>query len=79
MLEFTAVRIACNSQYGSHVTKNTTLRKYCTTTAPVYSMHHILLTGLFPVGEEDEVSIKEVEDMIASALEFTGEIHVSTL
>lgn len=46
-------------------------------TAPVYSMHHILLTGLFSVGEEDEVSIKEVEDMIASALEFTGEIHVS--
>lgn len=45
--------------------------------APVYRMHHILLTGLFSVGEEDEVSIKEVEDMIASALEFTGEIHVS--
>lgn len=43
----------------------------------MYRRHHILLNGLFSVGEEDEVSIKEVEDMIASALEFTGEIHVS--
>ncbi|XP_003964578.2 GDP-L-fucose synthase-like [Takifugu rubripes] len=34
---------------------------------------------ILSVGEEDEVSIKEVEDMIASALEFTGEIHFDTM
>ncbi|TWW69847.1 GDP-L-fucose synthase [Takifugu flavidus] len=34
---------------------------------------------ILSVGEEDEVSIKEVEDMIASALEFAGEIHFDTM
>lgn len=44
--------------------------------APVCSIQ-TLLTCLFSVDEEDEFSIKEAEDMIASVLEFTGEIHVS--
>jgi len=29
------------------------------------------------VGEEDEVSIQEAVEMIAEALEFKGQIHVS--
>lgn len=32
---------------------------------------------LFSVGEEEELSIKEAEDLIAKALDFTGKIQVS--
>jgi len=34
---------------------------------------------LIAVGEEDEVSIKELAEMIAEAMNFTGEIVVSLL
>jgi len=32
---------------------------------------------LIVVGEEDEVSIKDVAEMIVEAMNFTGEVHVS--
>jgi len=37
----------------------------------------ILLIYLTAVGEEDEVSIKEVAEMIVEAMNFTGEVQVS--
>lgn len=53
-------------------------RKRCETQSlNVQFMNLFLTADLFSVGEEDEVSIKEAIDMIAKALDFKGNIHVS--
>jgi len=33
----------------------------------------------FPVGEEDEVSIKEAAELVIEAMDFKGEVRVSLL